>query len=344
MKKIIFLVLSLLLIVSFASGCGTSDLTAKEIIVESIEKSKEIKTMSFDGNIKVAFDTTNANMTSEELIYLQMIPEIEFTFNGKQDIENMQAEFNVNARANFQGFDFSLDIPMIIKDNILYVKLPDIIKPQLLVMLPGIDPGKEYISIDMSVAMKGYDQKQDNEAATEMVTTIINSLDDNVFVKDNANNFTLLNGDKVKDVVNVVITQDNIKPLLKDFIENGLPLFFEYLDQQEINAEQKEQLQLFRDEINKEEINQSIDEINNYLTINSFKYTNIIDKKGFIRRSILNADITTHSENEGDVGISIIVEQNIDNINSEINFEMPIPTAEQTIDINEFAEMGNLNL
>ena len=338
MKRTVILLLSLMLIVSLAVGCSASKLTAKEIIIDGIDKNKDVQTMSIDGTVKLDIDLSQANITSQELMYLQMISGIEFSYTGKQSIETKQMEIAVQARANFQEFDFTFDIPIILKDDILYVKIPALLKTLFPDSPLTDDISKEFIAINLAemAGEQKISQEQDQELAIQLVKDLINSLDDSIFVKEDKKEFTLTSG-TVDNAVSIVVTQDNLQPLLENFMTNGLPIITGYLEQLAIDSAQKEQLQQFKDHLNNssQELEQAIQEIPNLVTINTLRGTVVFDKKGFLRKGTFNADVIAHTETEGDIGITVSVEENIDNINSEVEFTMPTPTEEQIIDLTQ---------
>lgn len=336
LKKVILVMVSLILLVTIVAGCGGKEqTTAKEIMLEGIEKTQDIKSATIEGTMKIDFDMSQMNSTSEELMVLQMIPGIEVNYDGKQTVDPLQFEANIAASALFNGMNLSIEMPMMMKDNMMYIKLPGMIMPYM------PDPSKEYILMDLSEAFVDYDQKKATEDSLKMMKTILDSLDETAFVKEDIKSFEI--DGKVANAVSINITQENIKPFLDSFIKEGLPVIMEQMQNYYVTDEQKNQVEDFKAELdqNKEEIDKFVNELDKYITINTFKITSVYDKDGFERKAIMEADLVIDTETDGSLGLKISFEQNTNSINEEINFEMPIPSKDQTIDIEELEQMGS---
>lgn len=328
MKKILLILLSLVFILSIATGCG-KEKTAKDIVLDGLEKQKTIESESFAGQMKLDFDFSNVNATSEEIAMMQMFPGMELTFDGKETLDPLQFEMNLNLK--IQGMSF--DMPMFMKDNILYIKLP----AYFLMFLP--DPTVEYISMDLSETYAEYDAKAELEKSAEVMKAIVNSIEDKAFAKEDAKNYTIENVE-VSDVVSFNITQENLKPVLQSIVKEALPYFLEQIDKYSATPEQKEQMDLLKAELEQEKIDQFINDIDQYLIINQFKTTSVYDKDGYERKAIVDADVIITAEEIGELGLKMNIDYTIKSINEELQFEMEIPSKDKVLDLEELAEMG----
>lgn len=309
-------------------GCG-KDNTPKDIVLQSIEKGQEINSSTFNGTMDITFDLSGVK--SQDFGPLFMLPELHFIMDGKTTNEPMQLEANIK----LQGLNMDLSVQM--KDNKMYIKLPKMLT------IYFNDPSKEYIYIDLADSISNIDLQSNQEESVRLTKSIIESLDDNAFVAENTKEYSLEEGN-VSDVVSIIITQENLKPFLQLLVVNTFPLLLEQMDQYSVTEEQKEQFEQMKNELamNKEEIVKTINELDKYLTLNDFKMTSVIDKDGFERTSLFNLDAVIRTEQQDELGIKMNMVQNINNINEEILFEMPLPTDEQMMSIEELEQMFNM--
>ncbi|WP_339060584.1 hypothetical protein [Tepidibacillus marianensis] len=326
MKKFSLVLLSLFLLVSIVfTGCG-KEKAPKDLILDSVKKSAEIKSSAFDGKIDITLDTKNLKGTQEELATLQMFNQMQIRLSGKQNVNPLQFEGNLQAQMG----GLSIDLPIIMKDNMLYVKIPAIAQPYIQ------DTTKQYISMDATEFSKNTDPMKNSEESLKLVTSILNSLDEKAFVKEDVKNFALTDGTEA-NAVSVVITKDNLKPFLQKFMVESLPLIMDQAQKSAVTDENKKQLQQAKNDLtkNKAEIDKTINEIDKYLTINTFKTTSVYDKEGFERKTVMTFDGIVNLDKEGSLGLKMNVEVNTKDINKEQKFEMTVPTKDQTIDLQQ---------
>ena len=330
MKKLSVIILSMILLIGVLfTGCG-KDQSPNQILLDSVKKTGEIKSSAFDFSMNLTLDTSKLNATNQELAPLQMFNEIGISMSGKQNVDPLQFEGTVNLK----GMNLSLDIPILLKDNTLYVKVPAIFQSQI-----G-DAQKQYISMDATEIVKNSNAQTSAEENQKIVNAVLNSLDSKAIVKEDVKNFQLTDG-KAEEAVSIVITKENLKPFLQKFMTEGLPIFFEQYEKYAVTEDAKKEIQQMKDEFtkNKPVIDKTINEIDKYLTLNSFKTTTIIDENGFSRKSISTMDaIVTLGEQEGTIGVKMNMEANTKEINKEQKFEMAVPTKDQVIDYKEVTD------
>ena len=327
MKKTLIIIFILLLISTMTIGCGKDE--PKDIMLQSIEKGKEINSSTFNGTMDISFDLSGVK--SQDFGPLFMLSELHFVMDGKTTNDPMQLEANIK----LQGLNMDLSVQM--KDNKMYIKLPKMLT------IYFNDPSKEYIYIDLADSISNIDLQSNQEESVRITKSIIESLDNNAFISENTEEYTLKEGN-VSDVVSIIITQENLKPFLQLLVANTVPLLLEQMDQYSVTEEQKAQFEQMKNDLamNKEEIVKTINELDKYLTLNDFKMTSVIDKDGFERVSLLNLDAVIRTEQQDELGLKMNMVQNINNINEEITFEMPFPTDEQMMDIEELEQMFNM--
>lgn len=335
MKRLSLIILTLLLITTLTIGCGND--SAKEYALKHIKQQQEIETMSFDGNIKLNLDLSDVINNNEAASYfqsyLQFLSALEFEITGKEAVDPMHSEMNIKAKTNLEGMEFAYDLPIIINENVMYLK-----PGQLGALLPM--DGKEYLMVDLSESATEIDQETTLKDSIALVNSIVNSIDEAAFSKGNPKDFTLASG-KASEVVNVSITQENIKPILEGLYNNSLPLFLEQLDKYSASGEQLGQDEQIKEKLNieKAEFDKFISELDSKLTINDFTITSVYDEEGFQRKIIIDGDIIITTTELGQIPLKINYDFNINDINQKIEFEMPIPAQENVINVKEFEEM-----
>lgn len=364
MKKFSILLLSLIVITVLVAGCGNKDITTEEYILNSIEQNTNVNSSTFDGDINITLNLEGLNFeaiekaakeqteelddistdevitleedgTNDELISLiKTINSFDINYEGKKSLEPLQLEMDMNIATAIQGMNLTLDVPMSIKNDTLYVKVPALLVPYM------PDPTKEYFSADITED-SSYDEAVEN-SALELIYQLINNVDDSVFVYEDADLYEAEDF-KVSQVVSVNITQNNIQPVTEYLYSGWLPDVITFMEQ---NASEEEQVQVqeFKDHLNsnKAEIEENIANINQSITVNSGKVTAIYDKDDFLRKVTIDVDISFNDEEYGTVGFTVTGEENINDINEELIFEGEIPTQDKIINIEQLMEMQDI--
>lgn len=314
MKKIFLLILILIIAIPVLSGCTDND-NNRTIIIKGIEKQKEIETTSYNGSLvlKLDFDGTNNSLMTS---YLQALSSLEFNFSGVEEVSSKHSEMGLNAKA----MDLSFDIPIIFKDNVAYIKIPD----NFSTLLQMED--KEYIAIDLSQSNE--ESRQDNafEEKIDVIKSLVNSIDETAIVREDSAKYSLENG-TVGEVISINISQDNYKQILDNMYSDALPNIIGQLERYSVTDSQKEQTEQLKEKLSsEEEFNSLINDLESKLLINSFKLTNVYDNNGYQRRTILFADLDIYVDELGLVGIEINYDLGIDEINKDVQFNLPLPS------------------
>lgn len=308
------------------SGCDNKD-SNKAVLIKGIEKQEEIKTLKYDGNLNLKFDftgTTESMMTG----YLKELSDIKFVFSGQEIVESQQSEMELSINTEYLGQELAADIPIVFKDNAAYLKLPD--KFDNLLQMGD----KEYIALDLSQANQDNNQKQALEDKTKLLKSIVNGIDENAISKEDAKEYPLTN-ETTGEVISINITQDNYKKVLAGIYAEAGPEIIELLESYSVTENQKEQTEQLKAKLSdKDELSKLIKDLDNKLLINNFKLTYVFDDKGYQRKTVLVADLDIYVGEIGQVGIEILYEMNINEINEEIIFKLPIPSQNIIKEIN----------
>lgn len=317
MKKLTLLLLILVIAIPI-SGCVNED-SNKAVLINGIEKQEEIKTFTYDGSLNLTLDfsqTANSMITE----YLNGLSDLNFVFSGQEVVDSQQSEMVLNISTEYQGQEIAADIPIVFKDNLAYLKLPD--KFDYLLQMGD----KEYIALDLNQNNGKINQEQALEDKTKLLKSIVNGIDDKAICKEDAKEYPLAQG-TTSEVISINITQDNYKKVLAGIFAESGPSIIKLLDSYSITESQKEQTEQLKAKLSdKEELSKLIKDIDDKILINNFKLTNVYDEEGYQRKTILLADLNVYVEELGQVGIKIIYDINIKEINEEIIFNLPIPS------------------
>lgn len=317
LKKLTLLILILVIAMSI-SGCYNED-SNKAVLIKGIEKQEEIKTFTYDGslNFKLDFSQTADSMITG---YLNELSDLSFIFSGQEVVDSQQSEIELNISTEYQGQEITADIPIVFKDNRAYLKLPDNFD-YLLQM-----GDKEYIALDLNQTNGETNREQALEDKTKLLKSIVNGIDEKAISKEDAKEYPLVEG-TTSEVISINITQDNYKKVLAGIFTEAGPNIIKLLDSYSITESQKEQTEQLKAKLSdKEELSKLIKDIDDKILINNFKLTNVYDEEGYQRKTILLADLNVYVEELGQVGIKIIYDINIKEINEEIIFNLPIPS------------------
>ncbi len=338
MKKNIAIISILLVIVSSLTGCFHQEKTAKELFVEGMNKDKEIKSYSFNSNAGTSFDLSkakldnidnplegsinNENNTGKIISYLHLIPTINMQISGMEQIEPYHFEANINTKVDINGMTIPFGLPLIITNHKLYLKLPEPYR----YFLPTLD--KDYISLDLVDTMNQIVDVKNNKDIDE----ILSELNDEAFMKEKSNDYKISDGSMADHVISINITKENLKPFLQTVLATGLPLYIEQMEKNPLNNEQKKSIDKIKSDMKKNEVDM-INEWMKKIIIHQLKITNLYDKEGFKRRSIIDIDMIINTSKNGLVGLKLNIDQSINDINGNIQFNLPIPKDDQVLDL-----------
>lgn len=316
MRKALILILSIIMLITLTVGCAEDQRTAKQIVLDSIDRSVDINSMDYSGELDIVMGSNDENKNNKVSSFMQFLNKINITFNGEQVNKPLQVEINTNVSTDVQGTDLSLDVPIIAKDDLLYFKIPVMLQPFMSKL------NKEYLAMDIS----NYTIEDYKVDSTNLLKIIIDDLDDSNFIKEDKNLYSV-KGIRTGNVVTINITQDNLKPFVENFVIDGLPELIKYLDKYSIAEEQKLQLKELKSELDNQST--SIDQLINNLRINKLGLTNIYDNNGFLRKIIFDIDIVFINNLKEENQIAVKGDYFVDNLNKKVKFEMRIPTKDQ---------------
>jgi len=326
LKKSIAIIISVLLLIGMI-GCKANDQSAKEIMLEGIEKSKEINRYTFHGKVDISI-VQNENSDLDLFAFINGLTDFQIKVEGRESLEPAALEADVKIETGNQEKQINVDTIFMIKNGMLYVKIPSIFTAY------KQEQSKEYIAIKLNQQ----EQKQKEESIS-VLKSIINRVDKKAFHQEDSSQYTINKG-KIKEVVHLTIKQEDLQTILKAFIKNSAPILIERLEKNAITDQQKKIVQAWRKKLENQEIDQLVSEYVQRLTIYRFELIQMYDQAGFTRKSLIDADVAIQSVDGEKTRLIIHVEENINDINQEIPFVIPIPSKEQIFYIDETKQKG----
>lgn len=277
MKRLIFIILSMFIITSIMTGCQWKEPSAKEIVLMGIEADQDIEQYSFYGTVYLHANSVQADAENHLLSLLPLFSNSKIEIKGKEIVESMRMEAMV--KITFPETGYTMEIPLLHKDERWLVKLPDILIPA------NPDGTKEYISL-----------KEESKGSS--LKEWVDHLDEDSFKKEEISDMPA--DEKIKQIVTLSVDQEDLNSI------PDLPF-------------------LFTDFQNKAKINQ-------------LKTTFYYDEQYYTRKIQINAKLILNPTEEKPTLLDIQIEENIEDINKEIPFEIPVPSEEQIIEFEDLKE------
>lgn len=324
-------------------GCSGSQPPVTEL-KEAMAKQKDMKSYSFDGDMKLSLDIPEESLSTMEDIYSQeMVNGIIGAVNGATlkwegtyEAESLHAEIMFHLNVPYNGAGFTFDVPVIMNGNELYMKIPMV--------------SEQYVYMNLSEEMEKatgetVDLKEEMKKQYELQTNVMNVIEQELkdyFKSGDTKAYSLSDG-KVSEVITFELKEENTEAFIKTLLSSVLPKVIEELKKSSFtDATTMEQLEQY-EQPTEEEINEMVSEITKSVTINSAKFDSVIDKEGFVRKNVITFDIAADVPDMGKGQIGMTVNSNINNINNKAEFKLEIPNKEDTIPMEElgmFAPTG----
>ncbi|MDP5276131.1 hypothetical protein [Chengkuizengella axinellae] len=344
-RKLLSIAFTLLIILTLVlSGCGQKP-GPKQMLNTAYDKSFELESYSFDGNIDFSMNVPAEAIAAEpEMAMIAgMLQDINMNISGVYQLNPVKIEMILDLEIP-GDMSFNVNLPMIIEEERTLVKVPNI----PFIPLPEEVKGKfmEFNYDELSETEEEFDfeilQKQ-NELIKEMSRIIFNHYNEEEY-------FTLLeesqfpDGADVTEVVEIKITDENFEKVVLTFVDQVFPELVDLLSSPNWSEykymEPGEPEKLKEDMINsRSDIISFLQDENNSLRVNDFTILNGINKDNYISYQSMKLDIDAIVE--GIVGNFIInLSLSTNDINQDPNFTVDVPT-ENIINVIEYEEIMN---
>lgn len=336
----VLLIASMALVLAIVAGCGTVK-EPKEAITSALIKSGDMKSASFKGSFAFNDLVLPASIGDEQgaeitAAVADLFKGASINFAGNTQQEPLRSEVTVDLALNSQDMKFSLSFLIILSEDKVWVKIPQI--PMFPLPETIVD---KFIEIDMKQMLEEqgqssaalFDTAQAQKLGQELLNVIMKNMDEKTYfstveatdVKD------LPEGYKADQFVRFAITNENFDSAFQTIIEKVLPQIIDVISKNEAYIEStgltKEQLEDAKKELESTttgETKEALDELKETLNINEFSVTGGI-KDGYLdyQNFNFNVDITQEGET---MKLGMKLWMLFDNINESIKFEHELPT------------------
>lgn len=337
-KKWLIPLFALILLLSM-TACGQNK-SAYETLKQGTAKLAEADSFEYSGTLAFKVDAKTAS-AEENAQMMQMLSNIEVKFSGVQYKKAKQA--SVNLELNLKGdMSFSLSVPVIVDNEDVYVKIPQI--PML--PLPETVTGKyvhltkadiEQLSDEAVKSKPQVDPAKQKQLSKELEGVFAKHFkeDDNL-VKVSVKKSSAEVPDHVKQVVEYSITNDNFPPLIEKVVKNLIPDIITVLkkpEYQDITGVQADALESYRKSLD----GFTTDELKKQLTVNEAIAQFGVDGSGYLSYLRDKFDFTATEENGDKSNTGIDLTFSATQIN-KTKAEIAIPKAEETISLTDLQE------
>lgn len=343
------------------SGCGNNaanpaakvDDSPKALLKQSVTST--MAATAYEMNSNFTINELTVKMPAESMDsasvdqVVSMLKGAEFNVKTIYQGDPMQAEMNLEVKLK-GDMEMTIKLPIVMTKEKMYIKVPNI----ALLPLPENLVGK-FIEIDMKelAAEQGtefneamLDPKNSQKLSADMSSAVLDSFDEGkYFKKIAAGDAGLPEGVKAEDVVRFEVTNDNVKDAITTLVNVALPKVIDTLD----TPEYRDMLGLTEQDLkdakselsttDNAEMSKDLDELKNYLTVNTFQMDTALNKDQFPVYQKATIDVNFQDPESDTSGkVSLVGSSTYSKVNEKQTFEVGIPTDTITLD-----ELQNMN-
>jgi hypothetical protein len=344
-------ILAMIAVLLVVAGCS-SNKPAKDVLVDSLKKMSEMHAYAFSGTVGVN-DISIPASESDELgagsMLTSMLKGSKLTFDGQYDRDAKRTDMKLKLEYKSDGVSTTLEIPIIMTDEKMYVKIPNL----PFFPLPE-DMTSKFIELDLKKLMEeqgtetaapAIDNDKLIKLSSDMMLAIVEPFESkDYFSKPKAADVEGLPQDvKYDDLIQFQLTDETF-PAAVDIIANKVaPAILDLLS----NEEYMKLLNLKKEDLDKakqqltDNSAQAIEEIKKAVKVNNFNMTAGV-KDGYVTFQGLNADIVVTDGNKGETKLNLYVQNQYSAINEKPTFKQEIPT--DTMKLEDLVQMLGLDL
>jgi hypothetical protein len=350
-SKVWLALVSLLLAAALVlAGCSSKTKSPQEALQASLVKSGEIKSQSFSGSVKI--EEWDIPETAGDAGMLNMLKDAEISWTGAYRADPMHAEMTLTLALK-GDLSFNLNIPVVVTEDKVWVKIPSI----PLLPLPDGVTGK-FLELDLKElaeetgeAAPSFDLAQNQKFTNELLSIVFKHIDEKTyFTNVKVEEAGLPDSVKAKQVIRFQLSKEQVEPLLKTAIEKILPEFFNLLSTNEeyraligISDEELQEAKKGLEEAGQKDFSESMAEFNKSVKALSATSNFAIDEKEYLVYSDFQFRIEV--EEEGQTGaIALKGVSEVKDINADVKLEYE-GGPKDVITMKQFEEqMGGLFL
>jgi len=317
-------------------GCSANQ-SPKEAMLKAMTNVAEANsygmkmTMTLD-ELELPVGTGVEEELGDYTAFVDMLKDASITIDAVYQKDPMRTDVMLEL-ATAGSVEFKIKVPMIITDQIAYIKMPEI--PMF--PLPDTITGK-FIELDLAEMTEGQqvNMEQQSKLGNDMLAVLMKHFDEKEYFSElKAADAGLPEGVKADQVIRVEVNNENFESTLNIVINKVIPEVIELLlaDEESLKLMQleKQDVESFKTdfEANKEEMKT---ELLSLLKVNELSLTGAIQDKNLVYQDMtFNVEVADEATGEAaklGFGIDIIYSD----INKTPKFENEIPTDTITID------------
>lgn len=350
-KRMTLGLLVMLMILTVALVGCTKKAEPKEAVKAATTNAAKMTSYAIATKLKVnelSFTTADGKATTDaqSAQIASLLKNAEFNVTGVYQGDPMQTELNMELKLS-GDMAMTFTVPMVMTQEVLYVKIPQI--PML--ALPDTLVGK-FLKLDLKelAAQQGQEYKPLSPATTQQLTqdlsnAILDKYDQAKYFKDvDTKDAALPEGVDAKQVVQFAVTNDNAKEAVTIFVKQALPAVLDVLSKEEYrNAlnikqtdidEMKKELQ---SEDSQNSFSKSVNELDKYLTLNQFHINTAINKDDFpVYQQMVMDAVFSDPDTKQNVKLSLDGSSQYSKINEKQTFAIGIPADADVVTMDEF--------
>jgi len=311
-------------------GC-TNPKEPKEAVQGALEQSMEMKSYTF--NASLVFDELILDVGADAGMVGDMLEGSTLQVSGAYQQDPMRMEMTANI--HLQGdFSMNIEIPMIMAENKLWVKVPSI--PMM--PMPGISG--QFIEVDLKklseeqgVEMPAMDLDSQRKMIQDITSVVMNHYDEESYFSE-AEETELAakpEGMKLDQIVKFTVNEGNFEEFVTILVEKVAPDVIdllmnneEYRTNLQLTTEQLEQAKQELEQQDGSELQAELNEIKENLKVNEISVSAAI-KDGYMVYQEMKTNVNVTADGEtATIGMFITGEYN--NINDAVDFKLEIPT------------------
>jgi len=341
----------LLVIAMFAlllTGC-TDQRTAKEVLQEAYKKQLELNSYSFSGSVKFRANVEGEGLANDPdaaqtQAFLDALQKSELTFKGTTQVDPMQTEVILDAKINFQGMSMNFNMPLIMNQDKMWVKLPAINFIPELAQFQG-----KYLEIDYQELSEMSNQpfhpaediKAQRELGAKVTDIFFKHTGAEFFVDEKKENVKLPEGIQADRIVKLQLTNDNLAAFLKVLLGNVAPEILDAIANSELSAKynmDKAEIEAAKEELKNglAQFDKDAAKLKELFSIQKADFVSAIDKDNQVPYSLVDFDVTANvPEEKIKVAFGMTLDIKQSNFNATPKWEVGIPKPEEVVPMKE---------
>ncbi|GIO16483.1 hypothetical protein J19TS2_60380 [Cohnella xylanilytica] len=345
----LFLTLALIL-----SACSGGSKSPKDALQSAMEKSAEIKSYGLNGSLKIQDLKLPPEVMAEEGAAgaLGLLQNAELSWTGAYRADPMLVELNMKVTIS-GDLAMSFQLPMVMTQEKMWIKVPNI---------PMLGLPEEVVGKFVEFDLKKLAEEQGTEwpadfnvgntvkLSNDIYGIVFKHVDEKTYLsKPKAKDAGIPEDKKLKDIVQLHVTKDQVEPFVTTVVKNIAP---EVIDLLSKNEEYRKMLQLEQSdlddakkelaEVKDQDIKDGLADFNKEVKSLDTTVNIGINDKGFA--SYTDMTLRAEIESEGQTGSGTIkVVSEMTDINGDPKFEYAEPKGDDVISMDKLNEiMGGL--